>query len=63
MRTTVLVTVPMAATSANISKTYSEAPVIRLVNTIIGRVIDLRASDIHLEPLTTDCMCVTALTV
>ena len=28
----------------------SEAPVIRLVNTIIGRVIDLRASDIHLEP-------------
>lgn len=23
---------------------------IRLVNTIIGRVIDLRASDIHLEP-------------
>jgi general secretion pathway protein E len=28
----------------------SEAPVIRLVNTIIGRVIDIRASDIHLEP-------------
>ena len=28
----------------------SEAPVIRLVNSIIGRVIDLRASDIHLEP-------------
>ncbi|MEP6823837.1 MAG: ATPase, T2SS/T4P/T4SS family [Ramlibacter sp.] len=28
----------------------SEAPVIRLVNLIIGRVIDLRASDIHLEP-------------
>ena len=28
----------------------SEAPVIRLVNNIIGRVIDLRASDIHLEP-------------
>jgi general secretion pathway protein E len=28
----------------------SEAPVIRLVNTIIGRVIDLRSSDIHLEP-------------
>ncbi|WP_425525958.1 GspE/PulE family protein [Vandammella animalimorsus] len=28
----------------------SEAPVIKLVNTIIGRVIDLRASDIHLEP-------------
>ena len=28
----------------------SEAPVIRLVNTIIARVIDLRASDIHLEP-------------
>ncbi|PTT42465.1 type II secretion system protein GspE, partial [Acidovorax sp. HMWF018] len=28
----------------------SEAPVIRLVTTIIGRVIDLRASDIHLEP-------------
>ncbi|QXL83558.1 GspE/PulE family protein [Comamonas sp. NLF-1-9] len=28
----------------------SEAPVIRLVNTIIGRVIDLRASDIHMEP-------------
>ncbi len=28
----------------------SEAPVIRLVNAIVGRVIDLRASDIHLEP-------------
>ena len=28
----------------------SEAPVIRLVNSIIGRVTDLRASDIHLEP-------------
>ncbi len=28
----------------------SEAPVIRLVNTLIGRVTDLRASDIHLEP-------------
>ena len=28
----------------------SEAPVIRLVNTIISRVIELRASDIHLEP-------------
>ncbi|MGB5096725.1 MAG: ATPase, T2SS/T4P/T4SS family, partial [Porticoccaceae bacterium] len=28
----------------------SEAPVIRLVNQLIARVIDLRASDIHLEP-------------
>jgi general secretion pathway protein E len=28
----------------------SEAPVIHLVNAIIGRVTDLRASDIHLEP-------------
>ncbi|WP_228529634.1 GspE/PulE family protein [Diaphorobacter caeni] len=28
----------------------SEAPVIRLVNAIVGRVIDMRASDIHLEP-------------
>jgi general secretion pathway protein E len=28
----------------------SEAPVIRLVNQIIARVIDLRASDIHIEP-------------
>ncbi|MDP3520550.1 MAG: ATPase, T2SS/T4P/T4SS family [Hydrogenophaga sp.] len=28
----------------------SEAPVIRLVTSIIGRVTDLRASDIHLEP-------------
>ena len=28
----------------------SEAPVIRLVNAIIGRVVELRASDIHLEP-------------
>ncbi|TYC60121.1 type II secretion system protein GspE [Zoogloea oleivorans] len=28
----------------------SEAPVIRLVNHIVARVIDLRASDIHLEP-------------
>ncbi len=28
----------------------SEAPVIRLVNSIISRVIELRASDIHLEP-------------
>ena len=28
----------------------SEAPVIRLVNQMIARVIDLRASDIHIEP-------------
>ncbi len=28
----------------------SEAPVIRLVNLVISRVTDLRASDIHLEP-------------
>ncbi|KON79857.2 ATPase, T2SS/T4P/T4SS family [Azoarcus sp. PA01] len=28
----------------------SEAPVIRLVNQLIARVIDLRASDIHIEP-------------
>lgn len=28
----------------------SEAPVIRLVNQIVSRVIDLRASDIHIEP-------------
>ena len=28
----------------------SEAPVIRLVNQLVARVIDLRASDIHLEP-------------
>ena len=28
----------------------SEAPVIRLVNQLIARVVDLRASDIHLEP-------------
>lgn len=28
----------------------SEVPVIRMVNTLIGRVIELRASDIHLEP-------------
>ncbi len=28
----------------------SEAPVIRLVTALIGRAIDLRASDIHLEP-------------
>jgi general secretion pathway protein E len=28
----------------------SEAPVIRMVNALIGRVIELRASDIHLEP-------------
>jgi general secretion pathway protein E len=28
----------------------SEAPVIRLVNLIVARVIELRASDIHLEP-------------
>jgi type II secretory ATPase GspE/PulE/Tfp pilus assembly ATPase PilB-like protein len=36
--------------------------VIRLVNSIIGRVIDLRASDIHLEPLTMACTCATAST-
>ncbi len=29
----------------------SEAPVVRLVNQIIGRSIELRASDIHLEPM------------
>lgn len=28
----------------------SEAPVIRMVSAIIGRVTDLRASDVHLEP-------------
>ena len=28
----------------------SEAPVIRLVNQIIAKVVDLRASDIHIEP-------------
>ena len=28
----------------------TEAPVIRLVNQVIARVIDLRASDIHIEP-------------
>jgi len=28
----------------------SEAPVIRLVNQLVARVIDLRASDIHIEP-------------
>ena len=28
----------------------SEAPTIRLVSQIIGRVVDIRASDIHLEP-------------
>ncbi|MDR1228084.1 MAG: type II secretion system ATPase GspE [Azoarcus sp.] len=28
----------------------SEAPVIRFVNQIVARVVDLRASDIHLEP-------------
>lgn len=40
----------------------SEAPVIRHVNAIIGKVIELRASDIHLEPLMTACMCATAWT-
>ena len=40
----------------------SEAPVIRLVNTIIGRVIDLRASDIHLEPFDEACTCATGWT-
>jgi general secretion pathway protein E len=34
----------------NLKDLASEAPVIRLVNNLIGRVIDLRASDIHLEP-------------
>lgn len=29
----------------------SEAPVIRLVNTMIGRAVEIRASDIHLEPI------------
>ena len=28
----------------------SEAPVIRIVNLLIGRAVDLRASDIHIEP-------------
>lgn len=28
----------------------SEAPVIRIVNAVVGKVIDLRASDIHFEP-------------
>jgi general secretion pathway protein E len=34
----------------NLRDLASEAPVIRMVNTLIGRVIELRASDIHLEP-------------
>ena len=34
----------------NLKDLASEAPVIRLVNNLIGRVVDLRASDIHLEP-------------
>ena len=34
----------------NLKDLASEAPVIRLVNSIIGKVIELRASDIHLEP-------------
>jgi len=34
----------------NLKDLASEAPVIRLVNTLISRVVDLRASDIHLEP-------------
>ena len=32
----------------------TEAPVIRLVNQIISRVVDLRASDIHIEPFEGD---------
>ena len=32
----------------------SEAPVIRLVNGMISRALELRASDIHLEPFEKD---------
>lgn len=32
----------------------SEAPVIRLVNTLISRAVELAASDIHIEPAETD---------
>jgi general secretion pathway protein E len=32
----------------------SDAPVVRLVNAIIGRAADLRASDIHIEPMEND---------
>ncbi len=34
----------------NLRDLASEAPVIRLVNVLVSRVTDLRASDIHLEP-------------
>jgi hypothetical protein len=38
----------------------SEVPVIRLVNQLIARAIDVRASDIHIEPLQTGCSFVIA---
>ena len=41
----------------------SEAPVIRLVNLIISRAIELQASDIHLEPFESHFLSVTVLTV
>jgi type IV pilus assembly protein PilB len=35
---------------ADISDTADDAPVVRLVNSLIARAVDERASDIHLEP-------------
>ena len=35
---------------ADISETADDAPVVRLVNSLIARAVDERASDIHLEP-------------
>lgn len=37
-----------------LADTSSEAPVIRLVNQIIARAVEMRASDIHIEPMEGD---------
>ena len=37
-----------------LSDLASEAPVVRLVNTLIARAVEARASDIHIEPMESD---------
>jgi type IV pilus assembly protein PilB len=39
-----------AATAAEVEESVADAPVVRLVNSVIARAVDERASDIHFEP-------------
>jgi type IV pilus assembly protein PilB len=39
-----------------------DSPVVRLVNRILSEAVRMRASDIHVEPMATGCVCGTAST-